>query len=195
MPTPMAAAILRLFANLAEDLAARSLPEHSVHAYIFGGCAVHMHTKARTSSDVDVEFGYEYLVMASEVRLVLQELPPVDYDDPDAGPSQLVWDANFNTSFGPLHEDYRDRAVLLERAPGSPVDVWLPSAEDIAVSKLGRFADVDVADILDLLSLPASSWELFLRLAAEAGAYYVGQPLDSKISYIRKLMDQRTSTR
>ena len=78
MPTPMAAAILRLFANLAEDLAARSLPEHSVHAYIFGGCAVHLHTAARASSDVDVEFCYDDLVMASEVRLVLQALPPVD---------------------------------------------------------------------------------------------------------------------
>lgn len=191
MPTPMAAAILRLFANLAEDLAARSLPEHSVHAYIFGGCAVHLHTAARASSDVDVEFCYDDLLMASAVRLVLQALPPVDYDDPDAGPSQLVWDANFNTTFGPLHEDYRDRAVLIEHVPGSPVDVWLPAAEDIAVSKLGRFSDVDVEDIVELLSLPTSNLDQFQVLAAEAGAYYVGQPLDSKISYIRKLLDEK----
>lgn len=190
----MAAAILRLFANLADDLAARSVPEHSVHAYIFGGCAVHMHTTARASSDVDVEFSYDNTVMASEVRLVLEALPPVDYDDPDAGPSQLVWDANFNTTFGPLHEDYRDRAILIERVPGSPVDVWLPMAEDIAVSKLGRFSDVDVVDIVELLSLATSSWEQFQMLAAEAGAYYVGQPLDSKISYIRKLLDQKNRT-
>lgn len=191
MPTPMANAILQMFSNLADDLTKRSLPEHSVHAYLFGGCAVHLHAMTRASSDVDVEFAYGDLVMASEVRLVLQALPPVDYDDPVAGPSQLVWDANFNTTFGPLHEDYRDRAVLIERAPGSPVDVWLPSAEDIAVSKLGRFADVDIGDIVELLSLPTASWERFHTLATEAGAYYVGPPLDSKILYIQKMMDQR----
>ena len=153
-----------------------------------------MHTTARASSDVDVEFSYDNTVMASEVRLVLEALPPVDYDDPDAGPSQLVWDANFNTTFGPLHEDYRDRAILIERVPGSPVDVWLPMAEDIAVSKLGRFSDVDVVDIVELLSLTTSSWDQFQMLAAEAGAYYIGQPLDSKISYIRKLLDQKNRT-
>ncbi len=190
MPTPMTLAILRLFANLAEDLARHSFPEHSVHAYLFGGCAVHLHTQARTSSDVDVEFSYEEMINSSEVRLVLQALPPVDYDDPATGPSQLVWDANFNTTFGPLHEDYRDRAVLIEQVRGSSVDVWLPSAEDIAVSKLGRFAHVDVADILALLSLPTASWERFRSLAKEAAAYYVGPALDGKISYIGKLLNQ-----
>src|SRR5574343_171434 len=150
--TPMYRAILQLFANFAEDLAALKLPEHSVHAYIFGGCAVHMHTQSRASSDVDVEFNYDDMVKASEVRLVLEQLPPVDYDDPASGPSQLIWDANFNTTFGPLHEDYQDRAQVIEQLPGSPVVVWLPSAEDVALSKLGRFEDVDQNDILELLS-------------------------------------------
>lgn len=187
--TPMYHAILQLFANLAEDLAAQNLPEHSVHAYVFGGCAVHMHTQSRVSSDVDVEFNYDDMVKASEVRLVLEQLPPVDYDDPATGPSQLIWDANFNTTFGPLHEDYQNRAQVIERAPGSPVVVWLPSAEDVALSKLGRFGDVDQKDILELLSLPKSSWELFQSLAREVSGYYVGPPLDSKIDYIHKRLE------
>ncbi len=189
--TPMYQAILQLFANLAEGLAERKLPEHSVHAYVFGGCAVHMHTQSRASSDVDVEFNYDDMVKASEVRLVLEQLPPVDYDDPTTGPSQLIWDANFNTTFGPLHEDYQERAQMIEQAPGSPVVVWLPSAEDIALSKLGRFADVDQKDILELLSLPESSWEQFEFLAREVSAYYVGPPLDSKIAYIQKRLEKR----
>lgn len=189
--TPMYHAILQLFANLAEDLAARNIPEHSVHAYVFGGCAVHMHAQSRASSDVDVEFDYDDMIKASEVRLVLEQLPPVDYDDPATGPSQLVWDANFNTTFGPLHEDYQTRAQEIERAPGSPVVVWLPSAEDLALSKLGRFEDVDQNDILELLSLPQSSWELFESLAREVSGYYVGPPLDSKIAYIQKHLEKR----
>lgn len=189
--TPMYRAILQLFANLAEDLAARKFPEHSVHAYVFGGCAVHMHTQSRASSDVDVEFDYDDMVKVSEVRLVLEQLPPLDYDDPATGPSQLIWDANFNTTFGPLHEDYRSRAQLIERAPGSPVVVWLPGAEDLALSKLGRFEAVDQTDILDLLSQPGSSWELFESLAREASGYYVGPPLDAKIAYIQKRLEKR----
>lgn len=189
--TPMYHAILQLFANLAEDLAARNIPEHSVHAYVFGGCAVHMHTQSRASSDVDVEFDYDDMVKATEVRLVLEQLPPVDYDDPATGPSQLIWDANFNTTFGPLHEDYQGRAQVIERTPGSPVVVWLPSAEDIALSKLGRFEDVDQNDILALLSLPNSSWELFESLAREVSGYYVGPLLDSKIAYIQKRLEKR----
>ncbi len=189
--TPMYRAILQLFANLAEDLAARDLPEHSVRAYVFGGCAVHMHTQSRASSDVDVEFDYDDTVKASEVRLVLGQLPPVDYDDLATGPSQLIWDANFNTTSGPLHEDYQERAQVIERAPGSPVVVWLPCAEDIALSKLGRFAEVDQNDIVELLSLPTSSWELFESLAREVSGYYVGPPLDSKIVHIQKRLEKR----
>jgi len=69
--------------------------------------------------------------------------------------------------------------------------VWLPSAEDLALSKLGRFEDVDQNDILELLSLPNSSWELFESLAREVSGYYVGPPLDSKIAYIQKRLEKR----
>lgn len=60
---------------------------------------------------------------------------------------------------------------MIERAPGSPVVVWLPSAEDIALSKLGRVGDVDQNDIIELLSQPSSSWELFESLAREVSNY------------------------
>jgi hypothetical protein len=59
------------------------------------------------------------------------------------------------------------------------------------LSKLGRFEDVDQNDILDLLSLPTSSWELFESLAREVSHYYVGPPLDSKIAYIQKRLEKR----
>ena len=104
--TPMYQAILQPFANLVEDLAEGKFPWHSVKGYVFGGCEVHMHTQSRASSDV--ELNYDDMVKASEVRLVPRQLPPVDYDDPATGPSQLLWDANFNTTFGPLHKDNQE---------------------------------------------------------------------------------------
>lgn len=93
--------------------------------------------------------------------------PPtsVDYDDPATGPSQLIWDANFNTAFGPLHEDYLSGPCqVIERAQGSPIVVWLPRAEDLALSE---------------------------SLAREVSGYYVGPPLASKIAYIRKRLEKR----
>lgn len=122
---------------------------------------------------------------------MLEQLPPVDYYDPATGPSQLIWDANFNTTFGPLHEGYPERAQMIERALGSPVVVWLPSAEDIALSKLGRVGDVDQNDIIELLSQPNSSRELFESLAREVSNYDVGSPLDANIAHIQKRLEKR----
>lgn len=56
----------------------------------------------------------------------------------------------------------------IEGTRNSPVILMLPSIEDIALSKLGRLGDVDLEDILTLLSLPEASWERFEQLALEA---------------------------
>lgn len=190
METPMARAILQLFGNLAESLAVRNVPAGAVDAYLFGGCAVHLHTQSRASSDVDVEFMYR-AVHKEDLVLVLNDLPPVDYDDPLEGPSQLSYDPTFNTTLGPLHDGYQHRAICLERGGSSPVTVWLPSAEDIAISKLGRLGEVDVQDIVELLSLPTASWASFELLAREAGSYYVGPDLTGALAYVRKKFDER----
>lgn len=190
MHTPMTDAILRLFGNLGDELARRQVPPGAVHAYIFGGCAVHLHAKSRASTDVDAEFAYPP-PLKQELMLILAELPPVDYDDPEEGPSQLAYDPTFNPTLGPLHVDYQDRAVPIEGTRESPVIVMLPSIEDIALSKLGRLGDVDLEDILTLLSLPEASWEKFEQLALEANKYYVGPDLTPNLSHVRRKFNER----
>lgn len=117
-----------------------------------------------------------YLVAsnASSPREATQEC--LYHDTLATGPSRPIWDANFSTTFGSLHEDYQDRAQVIAQLPGSPVVVWLPATEDLALSKLGHFADVDQNDILELLSLPTASWELFASLAQDVSHYYVAPP-------------------
>jgi hypothetical protein len=187
--TPLHEAILKLFGDLGKRLRDRGLPMGAVNAYLFGGCAVHLHTRARTSSDVDVEFDYDR-IHKDDLVLVLDDLPPVDYDDPEDGPSQLVYDKNFNTSLGPLHEDYRDRAKPLDGQVEVIVKVWLPAPEDIAISKLGRLTSVDVDDILALLDCEVA-WEKFEALAKEAARYYVGSDLTSNIAHVKTKWDKR----
>lgn len=171
-------AIYLLLGQFAGALKARGAPEHSIRAYIFGGCAVHLYAKTRVSSDLDLEVETALLPRGAlyeakeEAGYVLVQKGPED--EPDL----LELDLAYNSTLGPLHEDFSDRAETLELIPGSPLVVLLPSREDLALSKLGRFSDADIGDILTLMSDKDASWELFERLTNEAQKYYVGPPRD-----------------
>jgi hypothetical protein len=185
----MSDAILEMFSTLGEKLKVLGFADDSIKAYLFGGCAVHILAQSRFSIDVDVEFEYDQ-ARKHDLQIVLSELPPIDFDDPDMGPSRLIYDCTFNTTLGPLHEDYISRASLFSKEEESPVSIWLPSPEDIAISKLGRMNEVDVEDICTLLNLPDSSWERFEILANEANSYYVGSNLTSNICYVKKKFEE-----
>lgn len=184
--TSFTEAILGLFGDFGKRLDLAGLPPDAVRAYLFGGCAVHMYARNRVSTDVDVEFDYN-LIHRDDVLLVLRALPPARYDSSALGPVFLNFDPRFSTTLGPLHVDYQDRAVRLvtDNAKDSSLTVWLPSAADIAISKLGRLAPVDVDDIMQLIRDPATSWEEFERLATEAAQYYVGRDLKGTIAYVK----------
>ncbi|MTV36080.1 DUF6036 family nucleotidyltransferase [Duganella radicis] len=184
-------AILRLFDDLGDRLAAAGLPSGAVRAYLFGGCAVHMYERNRVSEDLDAEFDYN-LIHRDDVLLVLSELPAVAYRSVAGREVGLNIDRRFNTTLCPLHMDYQDRATQLERgqSDASPLTVWLPNPMDVAISKLGRLSVVDVEDILVLLQEPSASWDEFERLATEASQYYVGRNLAGTIAYV-KLQWQR----
>lgn len=163
--TPMAKAIIRLFDALEALLVSRDLPDGCIRAYIFGGAAVHIYTVSRSSSDVDVEFQPSKM-SDKEIKLIAGKVPPIDYDDPQYGASTLELDATFTSALGVLHEDYTDRAVLLERA--GPLEIFLPSPEDLALSKLDRLSEQDVLDMINLLSLPIADVGRFHQIAIEA---------------------------
>lgn len=87
----------------------------------------------------------------------------------------LELDPGFNTTLGPLHEDYEDRVVrLVTQSSVDYVEVYIAGAMDVAISKLGRFGERDQQDIQALLRLPNVDVDEFERLAGEAIGYYVG---------------------
>ena len=64
----------------------------------------------------------------------------------------------------------------LKTQSSSPfIEVFVASPIDVAISKLGRFAENDQADIQALLKLPLVDVLEFERLAKEAIDYYVGE--------------------
>lgn len=141
---------------------------------IFGGCAVHIHTQARGSADVDAEVASHGYADKSEIIGLLNEEAYVFSDE--AGVVQMLeLDTSFNTTLGPLHEDYEDRVLqLMAQSNVANVEIYVASAMDVAISKLGRFGDRDRRDIQALLELPHVDIEEFERLAREAINYYVG---------------------
>lgn len=146
-------------------------------AIVFGGCAVHVHTEARGSADVDAEVASHGNADRSEIIGLLGDDAYVFLDE--EGVSQMLeLDVSFNTTLGPLHEDYEDRVIRLKTQSDIPnVEIYVASPVDVAISKLGRFGDRDQQDIQALLELPSVDVDEFERLAREAIGYYVGNKM------------------
>lgn len=141
---------------------------------VFGGCAVHIHTQARGSADIDAEIASFGKADRSEILALLDEEAYVFADDSGVQRT-LERDAKFNTTLAPIHEDYPDRVVRLYSEMSNPnIRVFIASAVDVAITKLGRFGHQDQEDILELLSLPSVSVTEFERLAKEAIDYSIG---------------------
>lgn len=192
--TPFSKAIFELFDGLAEQLIEHGYETPgSCKAFIFGGCAMHLHTNIRTSSDLDAQLDGAPEVQRQALSLIRQVVP-VDFDDETKGPIVLVFDETFNPALAPMHEDYDLRAIPLETDNSSPVWVYLISKCDLAISKLGRYGDVDQSDIQALFAagLPVDE---FRRLVTELEGYAVGQSgLCSKMEHaISIFIEQRGS--
>lgn len=169
--TPLSKAIFSFFSYIERDIKQLTSKPGSYRAYIFGGCAFHIHTNARGSNDIDVEFNAAKWMASSEVMI---NKPSIVYMN-GVVERTLAFDAKFNTMLGPLHEDYQDDAILLQRNYlDSPLWVYVVTPEDLATSKLGRYSERDRDDILTLLELKKMSVDSFYKRATEAISYYVG---------------------
>lgn len=181
-------AIFALLERFADALKLRGAPEHSVRAYIFGGCAVHLYAASRVSSDLDVELS-SVVVSTGDLLAAKEEAGYVLVQgSPSEEPDLLELDLTYNTTLGPLHEDFDTRARLLEAKPGSPVAVLLPGPEDLALTKLARLTEADIADILTVMEFPGASWDVLARLTADVEKYYpcVPDDLTNKLNYLIK---------
>ena len=168
LKTPLAKAILDAAREMNESVKdqVENAQPGGVKAYVFGGAAVHIYTKVRGSADIDVEHDAAGMVDFSDVV--------VTYEDDSGSELLLTIDGTFNSTLGPLHEDYTDRAVELFVESSEPLWVYLVSAVDIAISKLDRFAEVDQNDIIALAKAKRFTKSEFKRLAEEAIDYHVG---------------------
>ncbi len=107
-----------------------------------------------------------------DVLTVLSEPEFYTQDDADL---LVELDTNYNSSLGPLHEDYRERALPLEGFDGQhPLHIYVAAPVDLAISKLGRFTEKDKSDIEKLIECGRLDVNEFISLASEAIDYAVG---------------------
>ncbi|KPH00674.1 hypothetical protein AEQ67_07980 [Pseudomonas sp. RIT-PI-q] len=180
-------ALISMFKSVEAELVLESAEPGAVKIIVFGGCAVHLYTNHRVSTDVDAEIYEANVPEALHLQTMLAEIPEQFFDEQSGRLMELNYDLQYNTSFGPIHEDYWERSLPLTEFPiESPLHVHIAAPIDIAISKLGRATDQDIGDIMVLLrSGFIISTELH-RLALQAIDVYVGnkEPPTSVLTHI-----------
>lgn len=149
------------------DTPKRNLP---IRMFVAGGAAVHFYTGARVSQDVDAVFSR---------RIALPENLEVAYRDADGAARLLYFDRQYNDTLGLLHQDAHDDSILLAIEGIDPkiLEVRMLAPVDLAISKVGRFAEHDRDDIAALASRGLIDVRSFRKRAEEAAAAYVGDTL------------------
>ncbi|BBH35175.1 DUF6036 family nucleotidyltransferase [Pseudomonas sp. St290] len=185
--TSLGRALISMFKSVEAELIYENAESGAVKVMVFGGCAVHLYTHHRVSTDVDAEIYEASLPEGFHLRTLLAEVPEQFVDEKSGRLMELNYDLQYNTSFGPIHEDYWVRSIPLEEFPiESPLHVHIAAPIDIAISKLGRATDQDVGDIMALLRAGFILTAELRRLAMQAIDVYVGnkEPPTSVLTHI-----------
>jgi hypothetical protein len=180
-------ALISMFKSVEAELVLESAEPGAVKIIVFGGCAVHLYTNHRVSTDVDAEIYEANVPEALHLQTMLAEIPEQFVDERTGRLMELNYDLQYNTSFGPIHEDYWGRSIpLIEFPVESPLHVHIAAPIDIAISKLGRATDQDVGDIMMLLRAGFIVTTELRRLALQAIDVYVGnkEPPASVLTHI-----------
>jgi len=166
-------AYVEAFRTLVQRLLRSAGSKEPIAMYLAGGAAMHFYTGARMTDDVDAVFSRKLLV-PTDLAVI--------YRDAEGNARSVFFDSNYNETFALLHENAHQDAMRLTLKGIQGARIFVLQPLDLAVSKLGRFADIDRGDILELARnrlITAGS----LRERAEAAlSYYVGNPAPVRTS-------------
>lgn len=173
--TALGQALVSMFKSVEAQLIHQNAGSGALKIIVFGGCAVHLYTSHRVSMDVDAEIYEANIPDVIHLQTLLARIPEPFVDERSGRLMELNYDLQYNTSFGPIHEDYWERSIPLPQFPmESALHIHIAAPIDIAISKLGRATDQDVGDIMALLRAGFILSHQFRRLALQAIDVYVG---------------------
>lgn len=159
--SPVVSAVRELL-GLHTDLAGAFAEK--VDIIVAGGMAAHYWAAKRCVKALEIEFlGARFQSENLQAR----------YVDVNGEDKTIYIDWNYNSTLGPLHEGYVDRAIAApEMSPDSRVRVFVMAPVDLVISKLKRFSTSDQADIAALM--PMIDRAQLETLAREAFDVFVG---------------------
>lgn len=136
--------------------------KNDVNAFIVGGMAVaYWIAESRMSKDVDAILSFSCGAV---------DVPSVFVDG-----EKITYDMTFSPDFGLLDPDYAERATFVKKI--GKMNVFVLSPDDIAIMKLSRMADKDIADILSLVDNGfLQDVNILEEIFKNALDYYVGNP-------------------
>lgn len=157
------AAIIEMMGEIAKEIpdAHKKTP---VKAYLTGGGAVHYYCNSRVSDDIDLIMQYAVKIPEDLFVVWLNEEGTLE---------QVHYDHTYNSTLGLLHEDYEDRAVLMTTID-EKFEINLLSPVDLIISKLSRFAQNDVEDIINIIKTGKVDKDELFELATDAISVGVG---------------------
>lgn len=183
-------AFAQIVSRVQESLKGSQSNVFPIRMYVAGGAALHFHTRARVSEDIDAAFSK---------RVLLSEDIEVSYRDADGRARILYLDRNYNDTLGLMHEDaYRDsRSISVAGVDRKLIDVRVLSPLDLAVTKLARFTDQDREDIERLAKQGLIASDALRKRAEEALGGYVGDvaPVRTSIDIACRLVDAQAARR
>jgi hypothetical protein len=103
--TALGKALVSMFKSVEAELTQENTDPGAVKIIVFGGCAVHLYTNHRISMDVDAEIYEACLPPGFDLQALLAQVPEPFIDERSARVMELNYDLQYNTSFGPIHED------------------------------------------------------------------------------------------
>ncbi len=158
--------------------------------YVAGGTALHFYTGSRVSVDVDAAFSR---------RIAVPDNLEVSYRESDGAARLLYFDKQYSDTLGLMHEDAYDESISLSlKGVNSKVlDIRLLTPLDLAVSKLGRFAEQDREDIAELAKRRLITAKALRKRAEAALVAYVGDTLrlQGSIDFACRLLDRNADAR
>ncbi|MFL9611169.1 DUF6036 family nucleotidyltransferase [Methylobacillus sp. Pita2] len=170
---------LRLLKQIDQELEG---VDEKVVMYLTGGAAVNYYTDGRATEDIDAVFNKK--VLLSDFKIA--------FTDSTGAVRQLYVDKNFNDTFALMHENYQQDAIEahFENVTFKNLDVRVINPVDLAVSKIARMNDKDIADINALRMCGLIKADAVRQRAEEAIGGYVGNlsSIKSNINHIVNLI-------
>lgn len=166
-----------------------------VKMILAGGMAMNYYCGTRYTEDVDAVFSRKILLPYEDLL--------VNYIREDGSEGYIYFDTNYTPALSLMHEDYEEDIVpysetvidgMRSNTGNRIIQLYCLAPIDLALSKIARYSEQDVEDILELAARHYFTADALKNRALEALGYYIGNiiSVENSIHLICEKIKQHT---